>query len=106
LLKVTDSINTFIEGGEITNFKPNHLKIQTNDSFLKTALRFNGNWSLIGEGQITNQKGLLCVKKSRGKIELIYKNGRTRTGLTISAIALILMVLILKFTSLFRFKNL
>ena len=106
LLKVTDSINTFIEGGEITNFKPNHLKIQTNDSFLKTALRFNGNWSLIGEGQITNHKGLLCVKKSRGKIELIYKNGRTRTGLTISAIALILMVLILKFTSLFRFKNL
>jgi hypothetical protein len=105
LLKVEDSLRAFVEGGDISSFKPNHLKIQTNDSLLKTALRFNKNWSLIGVGQITNHKGLLCVKNTKGDIELVYKNEKTKIGLKTSAFALILLLLILKFTSAFRFKH-
>lgn len=106
LLKVNDSLNGFIEGGDLLNFKPNHIKLNSKDSIIKTSIRFNKNWNLKGKGRIINQEGLLCVKEPKGKIELIYKNRQTWIGFVISLTSLLLMLVFLGFTSVFKFKNL
>lgn len=106
LLKVNDSLNGFIEGGDLLNFKPNHIKLNSKDSIIKTSIRFNKNWNLKGKGRIINQEGLLCVKQPFGKIELIYKNKQTRIGFVISMASLISLFVFLRFTSVFKFKNL
>ena len=104
LSKVEDSLNTFISGGVLLNFTPNKISINSKDSILKTCLRFNKNWNLIGTGQIINQKGLLCIKDAKGKIELVYKNDRTKTGAVLSLLSLMLFLIFLRFTSFFEFK--
>jgi hypothetical protein len=104
LLEVSDSLNTFITGGCLLDFRPNQILINSKDSLVKTSIRFNKNWKLIGTGKIINQNGLLCVKSSTGKIELFYKNERTRIGLAFSIISLILFSFFLRFTSFFEFK--
>ena len=88
------------------NFKPNHIKLNSKDTIIKTSIRFNKNWNLKGKGRIINQEGLLCVKEPKGKIELIYKNRQTWIGFVISLTSLLLMLVFLRFTSVFKFKNL
>ena len=105
LLEVSDSLNTFITGGYLLDFKPNQILINSKDSLVKTSIRFNKNWKLIGKGMITNHKGLLCVNGSKGKIELLYKNERTGVGFAVSVFSLILFIVLLRFTSIFEFKH-
>ena len=104
LLKVEDSLNTFVSGGVLLSFKPNKICINSKDSAVKTSIRFNKNWHLNGIGRIINQKGLLCVKDSKGKIELVYKNERTKIGAMFSLLSLILFLSFFRFTSFFEFK--
>jgi hypothetical protein len=104
LLKVEDSLKTFVSGGVILSFKPNKICINSKDTAVKTSIRFNKNWHLNGIGRIINQRGLLCVKDSKGKLELVYKNERTKIGAVFSLLSLILFLSFLRFTTFFEFK--
>jgi len=104
LLEVGDSVNRFISGGNLVNFKPNQISIKPKDSVIKTSIRFNKNWYLNGNGRIVNQNGLLCIKDAKGEIELVYKNEQTKIGAVYSLISLILFLIFLRFTSFFEFK--
>jgi len=104
LLKVEDSLKTFVSGGVLLSFKPNKICINSKDTAVKTSIRFNKNWHLNGIGRIINQRGLLCVKDSKGKLELVYKNERTKIGAVFSLLSLILFLSFLRFTTFFEFK--
>lgn len=102
LKPVTDSLKSFIEGGQIIKFSPEKITIRSTDSVLKTSLRYSPYWQIKGSGAIGEQNGLLCISGAKGDLELQYINPEFRKGVIISSISLLISIL---FAFLYRRKS-
>ena len=94
LNKVSDTLNTFIQGGKLTHFTPQQIAFEANDSNTTFNLRYNAYWQLKGHGKLVNHKGLLCVKQASGNAQILYHNPYTKTGAIITLITGILLLLL------------
>jgi hypothetical protein len=94
LKRVNDTLSQFIEGAKMVSFSPNKLVLETNASRIKINLRYDKNWTLKGNGKLSNFNGLLSVSDASGTLELEYVNPILKQGILISISALLLSVLI------------
>ncbi len=101
LSKVTDSMNTFVKGGELLTFTPHNITINSSDTEVYVNIRHSENWHLSGHGNLENKNGLIHVKNASGKLNLAYKNHDLNQGLIVSMISVNIFIL----TSIFLFRK-
>lgn len=105
LSPVSDSLETFVSGGSLLAFTPEHIRLRASDSTLKLCLRYSPYWQLKGQGLLTNSNGLLAVANASGIVELQYINPAFYRGLRISGISTLLLLLAWAYSASVRRKH-
>lgn len=91
---VKDTLESFVNGGQLKYFSPHIITIQSADSTSTLSLRWQNGWKTEDNATIFNKNGLIGLKSLPGtEIHLKYSNPSFDVGLNYSLIVLIFFLL-------------